>query len=128
MLFFFIGSSTLALISLYSEALFTGCSCTARIFEIYCCCDANSSLSCSISLEASLLSSTEPVVGCLVLDASLVNKTLKLLHFLALVGLSRQVSHVRLNNLVSLMARYSEQSIFFSVNGYYPSLENILQS
>ena len=64
----------------------------------------------------------------LMLVASLVKKSLKLLHFLEILGLSRQVSHVRLNNPVSLMANYSEQTIFFSVNGYSPALVDSLQS
>ena len=59
---FSISSSTLALRSLYSEALFTGCSCTLRMFVIYCCCAVNASLSCRIALADSSLSPTELVV------------------------------------------------------------------
>ena len=59
---FSINSSTLDLSSLYSEALFTGCSCKARIFAIYCCCAANYLLSCRIVLAASSLSTTYPGV------------------------------------------------------------------
>ena len=62
------------------------------------------------------------------MDASLVKKSLKLIQLLALVGLSHQVSHVRLNNPVSAMARYVEQMIFFSVNGSSTALENSLQA
>ena len=60
------------------------------------------------------------------LAASLVKKILKLLQFLALVGLSLQVSHGRLNNAVSLMARYAEQMIFFSLYGSSPASTNSL--
>ena len=62
------------------------------------------------------------------LAASLIKKILKLLHFLMLVGSYRHVSHGRLNNRVSLMARYAEQRVFFSVNGSSPDLANSLQS
>ena len=62
------------------------------------------------------------------LAAYLVNKSLKLIQFLALVSLSLQVSHGRLNNTVSSVASYAEQRIFFSVNGYSPDSVNILQS
>ena len=54
--------STLDLIYLYYDALFTGCSCTARMLAIYCCCDVNASISCRIALEASSLSPTETMV------------------------------------------------------------------
>ena len=128
MLIFAISSSTLNLRYLYYEALFTGCSCTPRMFTIYCCCDANASLSCRISLKASSLSLTDPVVWCLMLDASLVNKSLKLLKFLELLGLYLQVSHGKLKNPVSFMERYAKRMIFFSVNVSSPSSENSLQS
>ena len=125
MLIFAISSSTLNLRYLYYEALFTGCSFTPRMFTIYCCCDANASLSCRISFSASSLSPTEPVVWYFMLADSLVKKNLKLLQCLDLVGLHFQVSPGRLNNLVSLMERYAEQMIFFSVNAYSPSSANI---
>ena len=82
--------STLPLRSLYSDSLFNVCSCTARMITISCCCDANYLLSCRIALAVSSLSPPDPVVWCLMLDASLVKKSLKLFQFLALVGLSRQ--------------------------------------
>ena len=44
------------------------------------------------------------------------------------MGLSRQVSHGRLNNPVSFKESYAEQRIFFSVNGSSPDSENNLQS
>ena len=47
---------------------------------------------------------------------------------LALEGLSNQVSHGRLNNLVSLMAIYAERRFFFSINGSSPYSANNLQS
>ena len=59
---------------------------------------------------------------------SLLKKILNLIQFLALVGLSCQVSYGRLNNSVSSIARYAELRISFSLNGYYPALENIFQS
>ena len=59
---FSIGSSTLALRSLYCEALLTGCYCTARVFAIYCCFAENYLLSCRISLAASSFSLTETLV------------------------------------------------------------------
>ena len=62
------------------------------------------------------------------LAAYLVNKSLKLIQLLALVGLYLQVSHGRLNNTVSLVASYAEQRIFFSVNGYSPASGKIFQS
>ena len=121
-------TSNLSLRSLYSEALLPGCSCTERMFAISCCCDENDLLSCSITLESSSLSPTDPVLWCLMLAASLLKKSLKLLHFLALLGLSHQVSHGRLNNPVSLMENYAEQRIFFSVNVYSPASVDSLQS
>ena len=81
-----------------------------------------------ISLAASSLNPTEPVVWCFMLAASLVKKSLKLLQFLALVGLSHKVSHARFNNPVSSMARYTEQRIFFLVNGSSPASENSFRS
>ena len=69
----------------------------ARLFVIFCCCATNESLSYIIELEVSS-SRTDPVVQCLMLAASLGNKSLKLLLFLALVSFSLQVSHDRLNN------------------------------
>ena len=54
--------STLDLRSLYYEALSTGCSCTAHIFEISCCCAADYLISFRISLADSSLSPTDPVV------------------------------------------------------------------
>ena len=62
------------------------------------------------------------------LDASLVNKSLKLLKFLELLGLYLQVSHGKLKNPVSFMERYAKRMIFFSVNVSSPSSENSLQS
>ena len=128
LLIFAISLYTLAIRTLYSEEMFTGCSCTASIFSIYYCCDANALLSCSISLTASSLSPTETVVWCLMLASSLVNNILKLIQFLALVGLSLQVSHSRFKNTVYSMARYAERRMFFSVNGSSPDLMNIFQS
>ena len=98
--------------SLYSEVLFASCSCTAHMFAISYLCDANYLLSFRIALADSSFSPTEPVVWCLIFAASLVKKSLKLLQFLARVGFSFQVSHGRLNNLVSSMARYAERRIF----------------
>ena len=57
----------------------------------------------------------------------MVKKSLKLLQFLALVGLSRQVSHGRSNNLMYLTERYAEKRIVFSVNISYPASKNSLQ-
>ena len=62
------------------------------------------------------------------LDASLVKNSLELLHFLAHVGFSEQVSHGRLNNPVYLMEMYAEQGISLLVNGSSPAFENNLQS
>ena len=59
---FSISLSTLDLSSLYSEVLFTGCSCTALMFVIYFYCAVNALLSCKIELGASSLSLTEPVL------------------------------------------------------------------
>ena len=81
------------------------------MFTIYCCCAANAFLSCRISLAATSLSPTDPVVLCLILGDSLVKKSLKLLHFLTLVGLYFQVSHGRFNNPVSSMESYAYQRI-----------------
>ena len=47
---------------------------------------------------------------------------------MALEGLSRPVSHDRLNNPESSMERYVEQMIFFSVNGSSSTLKNIFHS
>ena len=52
---FSINSSTLAMRSLYSEALLTGCSCTSRMFTISCCCDTNALIACRITQAASSL-------------------------------------------------------------------------
>ena len=71
----------------------------ARMFEISFCCDSNALFSCRITLAYSSLSQTEPVVRCLMLAASLVEKSLKLLQRLALVRLSCQVSHDRLEKM-----------------------------
>ena len=90
------------------------------VMRMYCC--------YRLALEDSSLSPTEPVVRCLMLSASLVKKSLKLLQFLALVGLSCKASHGRFNNTMSSMERYSEQRIFSLVNGSSPALENSLQS
>ena len=128
MLIFAISLSTLALRSLYSEVLFTGCYCTARMLAVSFCFVASASLGFRIALAASSLILTDPVVLCLMLAASLVNKSSKLLQFLALVGLSRQVSYDRLKNPVSLISRYAEQRIFFSVSGSSPDLANSFQS
>ena len=62
LLIFAIRLSTLDLRSLYSEALFTGCYCTSRMFKMSCFCAANNYISCGIELAASLLSTTDPVV------------------------------------------------------------------
>ena len=62
------------------------------------------------------------------LAASLVKKILKLLLFFALMGLSHQVSYGMLDNPVSLMARYSDQIVSFSVNSSSPDLANSLKS
>ena len=113
LLVFFISSSTLDLRSLYFEALFSGCSCTAWMFIIYWCCAANALFGCSIALPYSSLIPTEPVVWCLMLAASFVKNSFKLVKFLAIVGLSCHVSHGRLNNIVSYMSRYAEKIIFF---------------
>ena len=126
--YFSISLSTLAPRSLYSEALFNGCSCAARLLSIYCCCDANASISCRISLEASFFIPTDPVLWYLMLAASLVKKSLKLLQLLALVGLSRQLSRGRLKNSVSSMTSYAEKMVFFSFNGSSLASENIFQS
>ena len=61
------------------------------------------------------------------LAASLANKSLKLLYFLALSGFYFQVSHGMLNNLMSSMERYAYQGIFFSFNGSNPALANSFQ-
>ena len=114
--------------SLYYEALFTDCSCTARMFAVSCCFDENYLLSCRIASAALSLIPTEPVVRCLMLAASLVEKSLKLLQFLALMGLSRQVSQVRLNRPMPSMESYAEQRIFFSVNLSSSYLANSLPS
>ena len=82
------------------------------MFAISCCCAENALLICRIALTGSSLSPTDLVVGCLILDESLVKKSLKLIQFLELVGLSHQVSHGRLNNTVSLMESYAERRIF----------------
>ena len=113
LLIFSISFFNLSLMSLYSEALFTSCSRTACMFDIYFCCDANASLIFMIALADSLLIPTELVVLCFMLAAYLVKKSFQLLHFLALVGLSHQVSHGRLKNPVSFMARYAERRVFF---------------
>ena len=112
LLVFSISSSNFTLRSLYSEALFTGCSCTVRMFTISCCCAVNASLGCRITLVDSSLSPTKQVVWCLILTASLIKKSLMLLQLLALLWLSRCVSHNRLNNIVSLMSSYAERRIF----------------
>ena len=62
------------------------------------------------------------------LAASLVKKRLELLHILALVGLSRQLSHIRLNNTVSSMQGIQIKGYFLSVNGSSPASANSLQS
>ena len=81
-----------------------------------------------MELAASLLIPTESVVWCLMLNASLIKKSLKLHQLLALVELSRQVSNDRLNNPVSSMEIYARQRIFFLVNVTSPSSANSLQS
>ena len=60
--YFSIISFNLDLRSLYSEALFTGCTFTVIMFVIYSCCDANALLSCRMALEASSVTLTETVV------------------------------------------------------------------
>ena len=107
LLIFPISSSTLDLRSLYYEALFTGCYYTASMFAIYCCCYENALLSCRIALADSSFSTTDTVVWCFMLSASMVNNSLQLLQFLDLVDLSRQVSHGRLKNPVSSMVIYA---------------------